>query len=133
MKSVCVVIPLTFLALTGCAAGGPSSSSSPAAVAASFDRAVAGGDFAAACSLLTPSTRTELLRTTETPCPDALPNLGLGSAGRERTTQVYGRAALVTAEWGSTFLARSGTTWSVRATGCTPRAEKPFDCALGGD
>lgn len=120
------------LSLAACATP-PSESSPLASVAVAFSQAIDTGDFAAACSLLTPAVRSDVEEEQGVACPEAVAALGLTSGGTVQDTKVYGRAALVTMVQDTTFLARSGTTWAIRAAGCAPKEEGPFDCALGGN
>lgn len=119
--------------LSACGSASAVATTSPAAVAARFEHAISTKDYGAACRLLTPPTRDDVEKQSGRSCASTLPTLELPEQGRSESTRVYGRAALVTATGASVFLARSGDTWAVRAAGCTPKAEGPFDCALGGE
>jgi hypothetical protein len=45
---------------------------------------------------------------------------------------VYGRAGLVELRDTAVFVARSGSSWLVRAAGCTAHADAPYDCTVDG-
>ncbi|GAA4267772.1 hypothetical protein [Frondihabitans peucedani] len=127
------VLALASCALSACGSATAGASTSPSAVAARFEHAVSTRDYGAACRLLTPPTKADVEKQSGRSCASSLPSLGLPEQGPSESTRVYGRAALVTATGASVFLARSGDTWAVRAAGCTPKAEGPFECALGGE
>ena len=127
------------LALAGCSAGG-SARAGAEATAAHFARAIADGDGARACVLLVPDAREAVETTTRAGCAEGVLRLGLGdrqrstsgSTGGTTSARVYGRAAIVEQARDTLFLARSGDTWLVRAAGCTPVDDAPYDCTLDG-
>lgn len=127
-----VLVGALVVALAGCSSTS-GHQTSPRSVAARFDEAVSAKDFSGACALLTPATRTDLADDAGGSCSAALRRSGVKQAGAAIETKTYGRAALVTTATTATFLARSGTTWAIRAAGCTPVVDGPFDCTVGGD
>ena len=130
------------LALAGCSAGG-SARAGAEETAAHFARSIADGDGARACGLLVRDAREAVETTTRARCEVGVLRLGLDD--RQRSTggstsstsgtisaRVYGRAAIVEQARDTVFLARSGDTWLVRAAGCTPVEDAPYDCTLDG-
>ncbi|NII40996.1 hypothetical protein E9228_001632 [Curtobacterium flaccumfaciens] len=117
--------------LAGCSAGG---STRTAAVDAASDFAAAIADHggAEACALLVPDARQAVTDETHRDCADGVLDLDLPTTVRTASTEVYGRAAFVRGDGDALFLARSGSTWLVRAAGCTPVPDAPFDCVLDG-
>lgn len=133
------------LALAGCSAGG-SARAGAEETAAHFARAIADDDGARACALLVRDAREAVETTTRARCEVGVLRLGLddrqrstggstsGTSGTSGTisARVYGRAAIVEQARDTVFLARSGDTWLVRAAGCTPVEDAPYDCTLDG-
>ncbi|AZZ51464.1 hypothetical protein [Rathayibacter festucae] len=123
------------LSLAGCAGLAPDAAAA-GATAAAFEEALAAGDGAAACAVLTPRAAEAVVETGagSTACPDAILALGLdpASAGSPRA-EAFGQAAVVALGGDTVFLAASGDGWRVRAAGCTATGEDlPFDCAIDG-
>ena len=118
------------LALTGCSAGG-STRVDAGATADRFLRDVEHGDGRAACALLVPNARTDVEDRTDKPCPAGVTTLDL-PAPEDGRTRVYGRAAIVEADRHAVFLARSGDSWLVRAAGCRPVPDAPYECVVDG-
>lgn len=114
---------------TGCAGN----SAGPESVVTEFTAALASSDLARACELLTPSTRTEVEQIGRTECAEALADLEVPTSDAVVSTETYGRAALVETEDDTLFLARTGPTWAIRAAGCAPVTDAPFDCMVSGD
>ncbi|WIB26871.1 hypothetical protein [Curtobacterium sp. MCSS17_015] len=120
------------LTLTGCSAGG-STRAAAADAAADFTGALAARHGDAACALLVPDARDAVTSETDQDCAVGVLGLGLPTDVDTGSTEVHGRAAIVRGDGdGTLFLARSGSTWLVRAAGCTPVPDAPFDCALDG-
>jgi len=116
-------------ALAGC--GTPSAG--PADAVTAFRAALGGGDGAAACDLLVPTVVDELEADAALPCAQAVLGLDLPSAGDAiPTVRVAGRQALAHAADDVLFLTEDGTTWKITAAGCVPRADRPYDCTIGG-
>jgi hypothetical protein len=118
------------LALTGCSAGG-SIRVDATATADRFLRDVEHGDGRAACGLLVPAARQDVEDRTGRSCADGLTTLDL-PAPEDGRTRVYGRAAIVEADGHAVFLARSGDSWRVRAAGCSPMPDAPYECTVDG-
>jgi hypothetical protein len=132
-----VATTVALLALTGCSAGG-STRSSAETTATRFSQAIADGDGAGACALLVRDARQAVEDRTRTSCERGVLRLDLprpaapASASASASARVYGRAAIVDDGRDILFLARSGDTWLVRAAGCTPEKDAPYDCTLDG-
>lgn len=95
-----------------------------------FSRAVGSGQGEAACALLTPRTA-EQMRSGDDDCGTAITRLGL-RVGSARASQVWGEEAQVRLTGDTVFLHRFPRGWLVRAAGCAPRGERPYDCKVGG-
>ncbi len=119
---------LIAVALSGCSVG----VISPAGVAEEFAAAMGGGDFAAACELLTPEAANELEDGSGQPCDSALESLEVPAGGEVQHVEAWGRAAIAEMEQDTLFLARTGDTWAVRAAGCTQVPNAPYDCIVTG-
>jgi hypothetical protein len=120
---------------TGALASGCSSlrpDGAAAAVAQRFHQDVRRGDGRAACSLLVESTAQELEESGDGPCPQAVMAARLPDAEGVRGTDAYGRAARVRMDHDVVFLAVVGNRWQVRAAGCTPYGQAPYQCAVKG-
>jgi hypothetical protein len=113
--------------LTGCAAH-----DAPVAEDATtrFYAALRGGDGAAACSLLSPAARQDVEQTSGAPCSRGVLQEDLPRPGPPRAASVYGDQAQVQLRGDTVFLARFRQGWKVVAAGCTPRAERPYDCEV---
>lgn len=130
-------ITLVALGLSLSACGG-SQDAAASDVAARFFEAVAQDDGAAACAQLTPATRSELEQSSGEDCATAILEelsdvRGNGEDGGDGgDVEVYGTMAQV--RWGhdAVFLTRMPDGWRILATGCAPRADAPYDCAVTG-
>jgi hypothetical protein len=116
---------------TGCSSLRPDGGAA-AAVATRFHEDVRRGDGRAACALLVESTAQELEQSGDEPCPRALMAARLPDAEDVRGTDAYGRAARVRMDHDVVFLAVVGNRWQVRAAGCTPDGQAPYQCAVKG-
>jgi hypothetical protein len=116
------------LLLSGCS----TAMASPDSAAEKFEAAVRTGDFSAACGLLTPEAATEVESQSGQPCADSLGDLGIPAGTKVTQTEAWGRAAIVELDGDTLFLARTGESWAVRAAGCTPVANEPYDCTVEG-
>jgi hypothetical protein len=129
--SATAAIALLALVLAGCSAGGATKTGAED-VADAFLRAVARHDGSAACDLLTRDARNAVATTTRRSCASGVTRLDLPPTDADARAQVFGRAAVIEAHGDTVFLARSGSAWLVRAAGCTPRTDAPFDCTIDG-
>ncbi|WP_374772164.1 hypothetical protein OG756_02580 [Streptomyces sp. NBC_01310] len=98
-----------------------------------FERALASGDHEAACRLLAPETSGQLEQDAGKACREALGAEELPTAGAVRTTEVYGRQAMLRLVGDTLFLSQFSGGWKVVAAGCTPQGEQqPYQCVLKG-
>lgn len=121
----CALVCVTVLA--GCAAEGARSAAADAA--SRFLSAAADGDTAAACALLTPRTREDLV-TSDGPCAESLPADEL--TGTVTDVDTWSEWAKVDTEAGSLFLTEFESGWLVSAAGCLPEQDAPYRCLVGG-
>ncbi|MFS4505669.1 hypothetical protein ACMA46_05460 [Clavibacter sp. Sh2141] len=117
------------LLLGGCAAGPDAEGATEVAVA--FTAAASTGDGEAACALAADAAREAVEETTGEPCADGVTRLGITAIAPDDVV-VSGRGALVRADGEAVFLAHSADGWQVRAAGCTPRGDGPYDCEMDG-
>lgn len=103
-----------------------------AVAAADFERALRNGRSAEACRALAPATRRELEQAAKTGCGQGLMAQELTAATGVRTVDVYGMQARAVFDSDTVFLSRFSSGWKVTAAGCTPRPERPYDCAIKG-
>jgi hypothetical protein len=119
--------------LAGCASG----QSVPARQAAErFYEAVRGGQGEAACGLLIPQAA-EQVGSGDEGCARSILRLGLPTGAGTRlspqaATRVWGQEAQVRLAGDTVFLHRFARGWLVRAAGCEPRGERPYQCKVGG-
>ncbi|MFD5574427.1 hypothetical protein [Streptomyces cadmiisoli] len=123
---------LLLVGLTGGCAGLSARGADAAAAAEAFESAVRGGDHAAACFLLAPQTRSELMESRGAGCAAALGEARLPAPGARRGVQVYGRQAMVTFEADTLFLSQFPGSWRVVAAGCVPEPGEPYNCRVKG-
>lgn len=98
-----------------------------------FERDLAAGNHEAACRLLAPETSGQLEQDEGKACREALGAQELPTAGAVRTTEVYGRQAMLRLVGDTMFLSRFDGGWKVVAAGCTPQGEQqPYQCAVKG-
>jgi hypothetical protein len=119
------------LILAGCADTGPRRNV-VADTAVRLLTAVQDGDGAAACAVLAPDTVAGLEQSAEASCADAILDEDLPKPGAVQHVDVYGQWAEVVLDDDTVFLAAFPGGWRVVAAGCTPRGERPYDCALQG-
>ena len=114
-----------------CSGQGGAEDQNAAAAAVAFSRSV-GTEPQTACGLLAPQTLEEL-EAADGPCAGALPDQVKASTGAPRSTEVYGKAAIVHLSTDTIFLARFRDGWRGTAAGCTARpAGRPYDCKVKG-
>ncbi|WP_158717878.1 hypothetical protein [Streptomyces sp. NRRL F-2664] len=97
-----------------------------------FEAALASHDYAAACAVLAPVTRSQLEQDEKQPCAQALGGQELPVSAAIGTPEVYGRQALVRAGGETLFLSQFTGGWRVVAAGCTPQGEAPYRCLVKG-
>jgi hypothetical protein len=125
-----LLVALTTGSLAGCSTIGPSAADATS-TAAVFRQAVDAGDGGAACELLNEPARENVESSTDADCETGILGLELGDQD-VRSTDVYGRSALVQSSTGSVFLTVVGSAWKIRAAGCAPVKDAPFECAIEG-
>jgi hypothetical protein len=123
-------LSVTVLAVTGCSSVGDREEAA-AQVALRLSNAVAAGDGAAACALLAPDTAETVAE--DAPCAEAILDQDLPRPGTVVGIDVYGQWAQVRLDDDTVFLASFGGGWRVVAAGCTPRANRPYQCSVEGD
>jgi hypothetical protein len=117
------------MVLTGCGSGQDDAVRDRAAA---FEDAVAAQDWARACVLLAPETRSELESAAKSPCADAMGEEDLPAPGAPDRVDVFGTMAEVRYQGETLFLTWFADGWRLLAAGCTPQQPKPYDCALHG-
>jgi hypothetical protein len=128
---VVVALLLTSAAAAGCAALGPNAADADA-VASQFSTALDESNGAAACDLLNERARSAVEDASGSDCAEGILTLGIPASGDPVTSEVYGRSALVETDSDSLFMTVGGASWLIRAAGCTPRENEPFDCLIEG-
>ena len=131
-RAVAALVAATTVAATGGCGSLQPDGSAAAVVAGRFHDLVRRGDGRAACALLVTSTAQELAQSSGRACPVAVLGAGLPPAVTVRGNDAYGRSARVLMDHDVVFLARVGALWRVRAAGCTPDGQKPYDCKVKG-
>lgn len=115
--------------LAGC---GNSEDSAAEAVARRLLEATGRSDGQAACDLLSPHTRAELVQSAGRPCEQAILEEDIGEGRTVREAHVFDTMAQVRFDDETVFLSRFGSGWLVVATACTPRPARPYDCSVSG-
>jgi hypothetical protein len=110
---------------TGCG-DGPAADDA-AQLAAQFEEAVQGKQFGAACRLLSPDVQQSL-----DDCEQELQDAALPTVSGVADTAVYGQNGVVRWPTETVFVSRFPGGWRVIAAGCTPRQDRPYDCAISG-
>lgn len=119
-KRATVVVCLA-LTVAGCA----SAQNDPAtATAQRFLSAAGQGQGAQACGLLAPEAARSL-----DDCEKEIVSMGL-RAGAIRGAEVWGDEAQVRLDGDTLFLHRFPDGWRVRAAGCRPRQDMPYECEV---
>jgi hypothetical protein len=134
-KSVVTVVAIAgiaaWLGMAGCGSVSDREASA-AGVADRFLAAVADGDGAAACGVLTPDAVAGIEQDSGERCADAVLAEDLPDPRPSTDTAVYGQWARVRLGDEAVFLAMFPGGWRVAAAGCRPRGERPYDCAVDG-
>jgi hypothetical protein len=128
MKTVGTVVVACAVVAAGCAS--QSTRDEASAAAGRFLDAVSRSDVRAACALLTPRTREDLVAAEGQPCVRALPTDRLG--GTVESTDTWSDEAVVNTDQGSLFLTEFDSGWLVSAAGCAPEDDAPYRCVVGG-
>ncbi|MEU5860406.1 hypothetical protein ABZ815_04500 [Nonomuraea sp. NPDC047529] len=121
------VVPALLLAAVGCAVD----TTSPARAAERFHAAVAAHQEDAACGLLARTTADKLPDPGQT-CAQALGDVKLGPGGRVTEVNVWGNEAQVRLAGDTVFLHRFADGWRVKAAGCRPVRDLPYECEVEG-
>ena len=124
-----IAVPALALALGAGAAGCAVDTAAPARAAQRFHAALSAHREEAACALLARRTA-ERLPDRGQSCADALRELRLGPGGAVAEVSVWGDEALVRLRGDTLFLHRYADGWRVRAAGCTPAGDLPYDCEV---
>ena len=120
------------LVVTVSVAGCGASPAPAAAVGDTFYRAVDAGDWEAACRLLAPQTKAELVQSADEACAAALEDETLPGPGARVGAVEFGTMTQVHYRQDTVFLARFQSGWKVEAAGCSPVPGHPYDCRLRG-
>jgi hypothetical protein len=121
-------ILLVLLALTGLA-GCAVDTASPARAAERFHAALAAHQDETACGMLARKTADKLPDPGQT-CAEALRELRLGPGGKVTSVSVWGDDAQVRLAGDTLFLHRFNDGWRIRAAGCEPVRDLPYDCEV---
>jgi hypothetical protein len=119
------------LALAGCSSLEPDGAGA-VSVSNAFIDAISSGDGVDACGLLNDAARESVMDQTGEECADGILDLNINLSGPADTSQVYSRAAFVDLGDSALFLTVGAHDWVIRAAGCAPDADRPFDCVIDG-
>ncbi|TDD21420.1 hypothetical protein [Nonomuraea diastatica] len=125
MRTPFVVPALAVLAVAGCAVD----TASPVRAAERFHAAIAGRQEESACAMLARRTADKLPAPGQT-CADALREAKLGPGGQPTSVSVWGDEAQVRLAGDTLFLRRFSDGWRVRAAGCRPVPDLPYECEV---
>ena len=129
MTAVCwALVTVGVVALTGCGTG--SRERDVSGTVERFFEAVRSQDGEAACGLLVPQTRDDLVTAEGQACAEVLPMDRIGGTVRE--VAVWSRWARVGTDEGAVFLTEFGSGWLITAAGCKSNGDAPGHCVVGG-
>ncbi|RVX38336.1 hypothetical protein EDD27_0632 [Nonomuraea polychroma] len=120
---------LILLASLAMAAGCAADTASPARVAERFHALIAANQDESACGMLAPKTAEKLPDPGQS-CADALRELRFGPGGVVTSVSVWGDEAQVRMAGDTLFLHRFSSGWRVKAAGCKPVRDLPYDCEV---
>jgi hypothetical protein len=124
------ITALTIGLVTSC---GASQDQSVTEAAESYAEALAQDNGASACSVLAPSTRSELEQSSGKDCTEAILDEAVTDMGARVSVAAYGTMAQVRFASDTVFLTRFRTGWRVLAAACTPpEGVGPYDCQVQG-
>ena len=126
---VAVTAALSAVVLAGCSSGNEDDVTQ---VAEQLHARLAEDDGLAACDLLADDVQEELAEAGGSSCAVAVAAAGIPDSGRVVDVHVYGTAAQVRYDDDVVFLAELDDGWRVTAAGCTPEADRPYDCTIQG-
>ncbi|WP_250036723.1 hypothetical protein [Paractinoplanes maris] len=131
IRSAAMLVASALLVLTGCGSVDERADAA-ASVATGLLTAVQAQDGADACAAMAPDTIAELEESAGKPCAEAVLDEDLPAPGAVTGSDVYGQWAQVRLTEDTVFLAAFPGGWRVVAAGCTPRAQRPYNCLLQG-
>ena len=123
-----VVLITVLLSASGCAAA---QEDEVEQVTERLHAAIDQQDGAAACELLSQQTQMQLQSSGDS-CEVAVLEAGLSPDGRVEQVNVFDTSAQVRYDDDVIFLSDFPEGWRVIGAGCTPQAERPYDCAVQG-
>ncbi|WP_336204547.1 hypothetical protein [Nonomuraea sp. LPB2021202275-12-8] len=103
----------------------------PARAAERFHAALASEQADAACAMLAGKTAEKLPDPGQS-CAEALRELDLGAGGGVTEVSVWGDDAQVRLAGDTLFLHHYSTGWRIRAAGCEPVRDLPYECEVEG-
>ncbi|MET8865812.1 hypothetical protein ABZW11_22985 [Nonomuraea sp. NPDC004580] len=122
-----VIVLALAMGLTGCAVD----TAAPARTAERFHAALSAHQEEAACALLSRQTAEKLPDPGQS-CAAALRELRLGPGGAVTGVSVWGEEAQVRLRGDTLFLHRYADGWRVKAAGCEPAGDLPYNCEVDG-
>jgi hypothetical protein len=125
-----IVLAAAGALLAGCS-GPPGERDEVVSTARAWLAAVAAGDPAAECRLLSPAAQRSVATGDDT-CEQALGDLDLPAGGTVGAVEVWSDRAQVRTGADTLFLVRLTGGWRVGGAGCTPQADRPYDCDVEG-
>ena len=129
MRSREAVALAAALLLAGC--GAPPGEDEVTRTARDWLAAAQARDAARLCALLTPAAA-ESAATGDETCEQAVSDLDLPGGGSVGQVEVWSDEAQVRTGDDTLFLVRLAAGWRVNGAGCTPQAERPYDCDVEG-